>query len=209
MNSEIVPLKQRMVETYIKNALVYKELFLEKSYLVYSSKMKLQEYYILEAKKSNYLHLTGIETPLNPDEFWNKCTNRTLNDTDITTDWTVLEKDEKNKVKGNIKRKLIALDLLESIFNTGRLEIEEDFKKNRIICKIGISESNITLGYTGGKKMYPKSLLKNNLLKVDKKIMADLLVMKDINSEKYDQILFGNISTIQSNTPVCDLIKNT
>ncbi|PQC04331.1 hypothetical protein CUN00_13070 [Enterococcus faecalis] len=222
METEQLTFKQRMIRSYIDNAQVFKEFYVNKSYLLYASSCKRNAYYILEAKPSNYYHLTGAKTNLTADEFWNKCYSKTLNEEDIIEEWKIkpyLEKtkdqmtiDEKERakkiernIKGTIRNKLFALDKLSVLMNTSNLEIQENYQAKNFFCKLAISEVNITIGYTGKLKLYPKSLLKSNKLKSAEKIDVELLLVKDRNDTLFTDILFGDLKEIKNHL-IIDLL---
>lgn len=55
---------QRVKETVIHSAYLYKKYYVEYEYLLCSKAFKKSEYYIISAHEDNYLHFTGLHTDL-------------------------------------------------------------------------------------------------------------------------------------------------
>lgn len=136
---------------------------LDKSIILKSSEFKNQSTYILNFSKTNFLHLTGVITELQPTLFFEKCLNETIDENDFTYN------DVKNK--NTIKVKLRNLVNINSFFNKP-IYVQEVFKKNKIICRIATADNKCTIGFTGGKiNLYPNTLLNNNHLVITDKII--------------------------------------
>ena len=190
---EKISFKERVKLDSIKYSKIYKEKFIDKEYLLFSNAFKNNKYYILRAHESNYLHLIGVHTTLNPIDFFNKCLDGSLSEKDF--DFTFKNKDEK-AVKGSVRRKIISLKQLENFFNniTG---VEENFGKGNILCALAGTDSVITIGYAKTKACVPMTLLKGNELGINT-IKCDLLLSKDKNEKTYTNIIIGNQSILDS-----------
>lgn len=197
---EQVSFTKRMVDTYNIYASSYCETFVNKSYLMFSEKFTGQEYYILEAKAENFLHLTGAKTNLKPKAFWEKCINNKLEESDIIPPQN---KDE----KGTLRAKLFALENIDKLFKSNTFEIEENFSRNRITCKIAAANAKITLGYVGNHKLYPMSLMKKNMLNAKNKIKVDLLLRKELQEDLYSTVVYGDLSSIEKSESLKKLSK--
>jgi hypothetical protein len=103
-------------------------------------------------------------------DFWNKALGGTLTESDL--DSTQFENHE---LKGSLRTKIQSLPYLASLFDSDIL-FEEAFIKNRVVCKMATSDGKIPLGFDGGKRLTPKSLMKGNLL--DEKAIRGCKVQK-------------------------------
>ena len=61
--------KERVKETVIYNARLYKRYYVDYEYLICSKSFLRNEYYIISAHEDNYLHLTGLHTSLGASKF--------------------------------------------------------------------------------------------------------------------------------------------
>lgn len=122
--------------------------------------------YIIAATKSNFLHLTGVNTKLGAEQFFNKALDASL----TTDDFDFCKKGQSEKmVKGYVRKKVRFLPKLEHIFSAGTL-VEEKFEKNSVSCTFAVSEDSFTLGFIAVPTCRPKTLLKGNELKNPHKI---------------------------------------
>ena len=60
---------QRVKETVIQCADLYKKYYVEYEYLLCSKAFEKNEYYVVRAHEDNYLHLTGLHTNLDAASF--------------------------------------------------------------------------------------------------------------------------------------------
>ncbi len=181
--------KERVLKEIIEFSKIYKDLFVNKEYLIFSKDFKNQNFYILKCMEDNYMHLTGVKTNLKASTFFEKCYNGTitLNDIDI---------DSNKQLKGTIRRKIKALSKLDEIFLQSELYFQEDFMKNKITCTLATSDLKCTIGFIGNKlNLRPKTLLYGDELK--NKNAIDLILVKNINEEKYSDIIFGEEKLIE------------
>lgn len=82
--------KQEAVKIITSAAKQYQQSFVRRNYLyIYDTKKSL-EYIETVFNKSNFLHLTGVNTSLAPSQFFDRCINRklSLNDFDFKDDGT-------------------------------------------------------------------------------------------------------------------------
>ena len=146
---------------------------LSKTIVLESNDFEFQKRYILRFDKTNFLHLTGVLSSLKADEFFKKCLDSSIAVGDFDYDAV--------KNKTNIKNKLCCLVQLSSMLRK-ELLVQEQFVKNRIICKIAASNGSFTVGFTGGKRcVYPKTVLNKNRLDKTKPILT--IMPKDYLSE--------------------------
>lgn len=116
---------QRVKETVIQCAYLYKKYYVEYEYLLCSKAFEKNEYYIVSAHEDNYLHLTGLHTNLDAASFFEKCYNGSLEECDF--DFCKKGQNEK-EVKGSVRRKINSLPSIMNMFSTGT-SVEEDFEK--------------------------------------------------------------------------------
>lgn len=122
-----------------------------------------QKTYLIKFDKANFLHLTGVISYVKASDFFDKCYDSSITVDDFDYD------EVKNKT--NIKNKLRCLATISSIFSK-ELFAQEQFVKNRVVCKLATSDGSFTIGFTGGKNcIYPKTVLNKNRLDEKKPII--------------------------------------
>lgn len=188
-----ISFKERVRQTVITCSKKYKNNFVDYDYLVCSNAFQKKDYYIISAYEDNYQHLTGVHSLISPQEFFNKCYDGTLSDSDF--DFIKKEQSEKS-VKGSVREKIAVLDSTMDLFTYTEIYAEESFRKNRVFCSFATAASSFTLGFANDKYATPKSLLKNNKLSnnFDK---VDLIIRKHRAKEKYSEIILINNDTIK------------
>ena len=160
--------KQNVLTTICNGAQKYKDVFLDYEYEVSSKAFKTQKPFIISATKSNFLHLTGVNTKLTASQFFDKALNKTLTE----NDFDFIKKGQTEKmVKGSVLRKVQFLKDLDKILDKSTL-VEENFIKNKIYCTFAVSENTFTLGFIAVPNCRPKTLLKGNELKNPQKIAS-------------------------------------
>lgn len=178
--------KERVRLEIIKAAKKYKEIYVDYEYLICSEAFAKRSYYIVDAKKDNFQHLTGVHSQISAQSFFDKCIDDSLSEDDF--DFIKKGQDEKS-VKGTVRPKIKALPDMMELFRDGLLA-EEDFKKNRVICTFATADGNCTLGFVNSGKARPKSLIKGNELKNPKPI--ELILRKKAGTELFDEMVVGN-----------------
>lgn len=182
-------------------ATIYKSIFVEYEYLVCSEAFVYNNYYIIDAKPDNYPHLTGVNLLISAQDFFDKCCDGTLEESDF--DLKKKGKSEKD-VKGSVKRKVSVLPDAMKVFDDSFL-VEENFIKNSVSCNIATSDNRFTLGFIDVGKSRPMTLLKGNELDLSKAKKISLLLRKHISKEKFDELIIGNDKTL---IEYYDLIKD-
>ena len=180
--------KERVKETVIYNARLYKRYYVDYEYLICSKSFLRNEYYIISAHEDNYLHLTGLHTSLGASKFFEKCYDGTLEETDFD-----FEKDgqTESEVKGSVRRKINSLPSIMYMFSGGTM-VEEDFVKNRIRCALAAGNTSATLGFAVAGKAKPMTLLKGNELDSSKAKKIDLVLRRESGKEKFEDVIVGN-----------------
>lgn len=160
----------RVREEIVRCSKLYKQNLTLYDYLIISESFKINDFYLIDCKCENYMHLTGVRTTLKSMDFFNKCI-----DGSITTSDFICSMDK--HIKGTVRRKLKVLDNMVNIFSGKELFFEENFEKNKVICSLATSDLSCTLGFIGKNKMRPMTLLSGNMLKTYNKI--ELILRKE------------------------------
>ena len=170
---------------------VYEEVFVNYDYLVCSTAFKLNPFYVIDAKEDNYKHLTGVSTEMSALQFYRKCIDGSLTENDFG-----FEKagQSKNEVRNFVKLKISILPFIGSIFSPDTL-VEENFTKGRITCSFATSTSKLTLGFSVGKAVRPKSLLKGSLINSDAGHL-DLVLRRKTGTEFFDEMIVGTAESL-------------
>ncbi|MBQ3601227.1 MAG: hypothetical protein II992_08530 [Lachnospiraceae bacterium] len=185
--------KERVKETVISNAYLYKKYYVDYEYLLCSKAFKKKEYYIVSAYEDNYLHLTGLHTKLNAATFFEKCYKGTLEEYDF--DFSKIGQTE-NEVKGSVRRKINSLPNIMGMFSVGTF-VEEDFEKNRIRCALAAGNISTTLGFVVTGKAKPMTLLKGNELNSGKAKKLDIVLRRKSGEKKFSEMLIGSSEHLQ------------
>lgn len=163
-------------------AVDYLNNFVGRKYVVYSSNFIKNRYYTIDAKKDNYLHLSGVNTDLKPLVFFEKCINGSLKEDDFDIG-------DKSR-KGSIRRKIGVLKIAVNLFDgTHEINVQEKFIKNNIVCSFATSDDKCTLGFILDRNSKPLTLLKGNVL--DNPIPVELVFEKDFQNDTILNILLN------------------
>ena len=173
--------KERVLQEIVKEAKKYKEIYVDYEYLICSEAFVERKYYIVDAEKDNFQHLTGVHSRISARSFFDKCVDGSLSEEDFDFDG--------KSVKGTVRRKIKALPDMMGLFREG-LQAEEGFKKNKVICSFAAESSNCTLGFTDSEKARPKSLIWGNELKKAKPV--ELVLKRRSGAELFDEIVIGS-----------------
>jgi len=187
-----ISFKQRVINDLITVAPQFKSTFIDKEYLIFSSKTVNRNYYIISSVPGNFMHLTGIKFR-NSVNFYNKCINGTLVETDINI--------PSNKEKGNIRRKINALPNLVNLFNNEVL-VEENFTHNNVHCSFASTDLDITIGFCKpniDNVVKPMTLMKGYSGFNDNAPIAELILERKRGEELFTKILCGDKDIIINN----------
>ena len=182
---------QRVINDLITVAPQFKSTFIDKEYLIFSSKMINRKYYIVSTNPDNFMHLTGIKTN-SPIDFYNKCINGTLVEGDINIP---------SQEKGNIRRKIIVLPNLINLFSNDVL-FEEDFSHNAVHCSFASTDLNVTIGFCKPNEnnvARPMTLLKGYSGFNDGAALVELILERKRGEELFTKILCGDKDIIINN----------
>lgn len=152
------------------------------------SKKEIIIFYLLK-KIIFFIESIQIYLPL---LFFDKCYDGTLVEDDFN--FNKNGKDE-NSIKGSVRRKIKSLEKISTLFQDDIL-IEEDFRRNKIVCALATTDTQITLGFSDGTVSRPKTLLKGNELKTNP-LTVDLVLSKKRNEKKFNKIVIGNTELVK------------
>ena len=179
---------QRIKETVIQCAYLYKKYYVEYEYLLCSKAFEKKEYYIISAHEDNYLHLTGLHTSLDATSFFEKCYDGSLEECDF--DFYKKGQNERD-VKGSVRRKINSLPSIMNMFSM-ETSVEEDFEKNRIRCALAAGNDGATLGFFVAGNAKPMTLLKGNELNLSKAKNLELVLRRKAGEAKFSEIIVGS-----------------
>lgn len=196
-----ISFKSRVCSTAIRYSRIYHSQYVSFDYLIFSDAFHNQPYYIISAEKSNYLHLIGVSTNLSPNEFFEKCFNGTLCESDFELS---SHGHDAKESKGSIRRKIKALPYIDKLISCSSL-IEENFQKNAVSCAIASSDGLCTLGFAATPKARPKTLLIGNELNISKASSIKIILKKSRLEKLFDNVQSGEIGEI---IPYYDIVKD-
>lgn len=183
--------KERARQEMIKAAKQYKDIYVDYEYLICSVTFEKNDYYIIAAEEDNFQHLTGVHSKIDAKTFFRKCYDGTLAEVDF--DFAKAGQNEKS-VKGTIRRKIQVLPDMMTLMKSDA-QVEEGFRKNRVVCSLATADGNCTLVFSESKKARPKSLIKGNELKNPGTV--DLILRKTTGSLFFDEIIVGDTAMLK------------
>lgn len=175
--------KERVRLKLMDCAVLYYELLVQKDYLIFSRNFRYQKYYIVSAFEDNFLHLTGVQTSLEAKNFFEKCYQKTIKDTDF-------ELGGKSQ-KGSIRRKISVLENAIKIFSSEDIVVEERFHKNRISCSFAAAERVCTIGFTNTELTKPQTVLKGYQLQSE--IEVDFILSRDKGEIDFHTVVYNTL----------------
>lgn len=180
---------ERVKNIAIDEAINYKRTYVDYEYLLLSRYFEAR-YYIIAGTEKNYLHLVGVHTNLDQETFYNKCIDRNLEEKDF--DFI----DAKgNDIKGTVRRKIKVLSNMNHLMSREELYVQEKFEKNRVVCTLGATDFECTVGFIKSSKRdmakaFPKTLMRGNELKDARQVEA--VLRKNSGGTAFDEIIIGN-----------------
>lgn len=177
-----VSFKTRVKQTLEECAVDYLNNFIGKKYVIYSKCFTKNNYYTIDAKKDNYLHLTGVITNLKAEAFFDKCIRGTLQESDF-------DLGDRSR-RGSIRRKINVLKAAVNIFDGNCLiNVQETFIKNNVACSLATSDGTFTLGFILERNSKPFTLLKGNELYSSNP--AELIIERGIDEQAITRIIIN------------------
>ncbi len=189
---EEISFKERTKNSIISFAPLYLEYFVNHDYLLCSSAFQIEPYYVISSHRDNFKHLLGVQTPLSPNEFFNKAYDGTLTEDDFNfTKGDIPEK----QIKGTVRRKINAFQNIIGIFSDESIVVE-NFRKNSVVCSVAVGNDLCSLGFTQRNPSYPMSLLNGKMLTDEKSAKMDLVLSRDIGADKFTDIVVGDTDMV-------------
>lgn len=180
--------KERVAQIANEQAKIYKSVYVDYEYLLCSNAFTHSDYYIIAATPKNYKHLIGVNSPLSPEDFYDKCLASRLSPTDF--DFVKKNQSEKD-VKGSVRRKIKALPAFNTMI-TKDLVAQERFVKNKVVCSFATTDAAITAGFIDAGKARPKTLLSGDEIDWSKADSVDLILRKKVGEPLFTDILVGS-----------------
>ena len=191
-----VSFKTRVLNTIIQCAKQYNTFYVEQNHLLVSNAFKKKPYYIIQAEKDNFLHLTGVSTSLSAVDFFDKAMDGTLAESDIQL--ITHGKSEKDS-KGTIRQKTKNLTSITAVIGSSCM-VQEDFKRNAVLCTFASANAQCTVGFIATPKLArPKSLLNGNVVDPTQSAPIKLALAKARSDQKYSSIEIGTINDVADN----------
>lgn len=190
----VISFKERVKIELVAAAPAYKRHLVDHEYLVCSDAFIARAYYIIDAKEENYLHLSGVNSSLSAQSFFEKCYNGALLESDF--DFCKQGQTER-EVKGSVRRKISLFPSMTRIFQNSIIYAEEVFVKNKITCAFATSDNQFVLGFIDTSKARPKSLIKGDGLDKSKAKPISLLLRKKNTEESFHDVVIGSEDVIE------------
>lgn len=202
-----VSFKTRVLNTIIQCAKQYNTFYVEQNHLLVSNAFKKKPYYIIQAEKDNFLHLTGVSTSLSAVDFFDKAMDGTLAESDIQL--ITHGKSEKDS-KGTIRQKIKNLTSITAVVGRSCM-VQEDFKRNAVLCTFASANAQCTVGFIATPKLArPKSLLNGNVVDPTQSAPIKLALAKARSDQKYNSIEIGTINDVADNlTLIQELLSDS
>lgn len=172
--------KTRIVDCLIVGAKAYSKL-INYVFVFESPNFKYNNSYKIRFTEANFMHLTGVSSDIAPIDFFEKCLNGTISSTDFGFGHS-------NERKGYVRKKIKHISDLEKIV-TLSVNVEEQYRKGKIIALLALSNGEFTMAFTGGEHyMYPMSLLDHDLLHYEDKQINTLMAKRiSLNEQNFNK----------------------
>ena len=191
---EMKSFQERVKDTVTEYAKQYKDYFVDYDYLICSNAFKHSDYYIVQAHETNFKHLTGLSSEISAGEFFEKCYNGTLEE----SDFTISKKGVSDKnAKGTVRRKIKALPGIIGIFNSNTI-VEEDYNHNSIKCSFIAGDSQTTIGFTKANPCVPLTLLFGEKSNTGNADHISLVLRKKSTESLFHEIIVGDINILRA-----------
>ena len=185
--------QERVKDTVIEYAKQYKDYFVDYDYLICSNAFKNADYYIVQAHETNFKHLTGVSSEISANDFFEKCYNGTLEE----SDFSISKKGVSDKkAKGTVRRKMKALPGIIGIFNPSTI-VEEDYSHNSIKCSFIAGDNQTTIGFTKTDPYVPLTLLFGEKLNAENAGHMSLVLRKKSTEALFNEIIVGDADVLK------------
>lgn len=192
----------RVISTLCSTSKLYKQNYVDYTYLIVSKSFSNEPYYIIEMHDDNFLHLSGVQTSLNASVFFGKCIDDSLSITDI-----IAPSIGSKYYKGTIRRKINVLPDFVNGFDTS-YSVQENFNKNSITCNFASANYNLTIGFLKVHESVPFTLLKGNCLDNSLAKPIDVLLRKPRTDGIFNEVIIGNSIIIKEFITLIPALKS-
>ena len=174
--------KEKAISIIHKSAIEYNNNLLNKNVLFLFSHNNKFDYLECSFTNNNFLHLTGVETNIEPMQFYNAAlsSNISLNDFNFKND-------------GTTELKLSVLLKLMNIHKVGRMVGDYDYSGRWLIAdKLAGTTTSIMGFIKDNNYYYPSSTLKENLSNIAKKPYSKIIAtfMKTQKENLYNELCY-------------------
>lgn len=192
--------KKQALNIIVKAAKSYQNNLQDKTFLIIYQGSKGVESACVGFRSNHFLHMTGIETKLSAQRFYEMCVNGKLSITEFELD-----------KKGKAQRKLAVLPYLpELLYNNCMIG---DFINSGIFIRadyfVGNTKAVLSVGFRYGKKVDNPVTLYNEDIK---KLTQPTCKVLAIFSKRYDETSYGSCTYLSKgqeieNLPISEEIK--
>ena len=188
--------KSRVAQTAIEYVTPFKELFIDREFLIYSEAFDSdQPYEHMTADPFNFAHLLGMHS--------RRYSNRALYDMAVAG--TLSEDDfhfahgflREGEAKSFAKRKMRVFPYFETLLQPG-VKVQKDFQKGSINGRFLLFTDHVAMCFSSDDARHPNSLLEpRGALNLDRARPVELIISRPKGSETYDRIEFGEPSVLR------------
>lgn len=137
--------------------------------------------------------MTGVATEISADEFFDKCLDGTLTESDFSFN---KPNQSEAQTKGAVRDKIRVLPDIGFLFSPTSI-VEEGFNQNSIKCVFAAEGGTFTLGFTCKPNSKPMTLLRGQKLDASRSAAMELVLRRPRGSKKFDKIIVGSSDSMK------------
>lgn len=192
--------KKQALDIIVKAAKNYRQNLQDRSFLIVYQSDKGIGCARVGFRKNHFLHMTGVETNLSAQRFYEKCINGKLSISEFELDQ-----------KGKTQRKLVVLPYLsELLYNNCMIG---DFINSGIFIRadyfVGNTKAVLSVGFRYGKKVdYPVTLYNEDIKKLSRtanKVLA--IFLKKHSEQQYKECTYLSKGQAIDELPISEEIR--
>jgi len=175
--------KEKAISIIHKSAIDYNQNLLNKNVLFLFSHNNKYDYLECSFTNNNFLHLTGVETDIEPMQFYNAALSSNISVNDFSF-----------KDDGTTELKLSVLHKLMSIHKVGRMVGDYDYSGRWLIADKLAGTTTSVMGFIKDNNYYyPSSILKENLSNISKKPYSKIIAtfIKPHKMKLYNELCYA------------------
>ena len=153
---KMVSFKERVRSGIVTGAFSY-SLLVGKTIRVKSPLFENSKEFVLRFFPRNFLHLTGVVTPLSSMDFYQKALDGSLLVSDFDCDSTPA-------LKGTVRYKIRNIQDIGTFYQRVT-KVEVDFSSNTVRCRFATTDGQYTIGFVGSSILVPNTLLNKDKIK--------------------------------------------